>query len=66
MAPAGGEWGIFAALFLIPDLSMLGYLVGPRRGAVIYNLVHIYVAPALLALIGGIGGSGLALKLAEV
>lgn len=27
-------------LLLAPDLSMVGYLGGPRLGAVMYNLVH--------------------------
>ena len=29
--------GMFALLFLLPDLSMLGYLAGPRVGAACYN-----------------------------
>ena len=33
-------WGNYALLFLAPDLSMLGYLAGPRVGAWTYNLVH--------------------------
>ena len=33
-------WGWYALLFLAPDLSMLGYLAGPRLGAWTYNLVH--------------------------
>ncbi len=33
----GGGWLIFALLILAPDLSMLGYLAGPRAGAAIYN-----------------------------
>lgn len=41
-------WGFFALLFLVPDLSMVGYLVGPRIGAVAYNAVHAYVGPAAL------------------
>lgn len=48
-AHLGGRWGWFAALFLVPDLSMLGYLAGRRVGAVAYNSGHSYVAPALLA-----------------
>eukprot|EP01037_Dinobryon_pediforme_P005593 gene5593-5651_t len=28
-----GGWGRFALLFFLPDLSMLGYLAGPRVGA---------------------------------
>jgi hypothetical protein len=46
---SGHGWGLFALLFLVPDLSMLGYLRGARVGAVAYNVVHTYVGPALLA-----------------
>lgn len=42
-------WGLFALLFLVPDLSMVGYLAGSRIGAVTYNVVHAYVGPAALA-----------------
>lgn len=45
----GGSWGWLAALFLLPDLSMLGYLAGPRAGAITYNAGHSHLAPALLA-----------------
>lgn len=48
----GHGWGWFAALFLAPDLSMLGYLAGARVGAATYNAAHWYGAPALLALAG--------------
>lgn len=48
----GGGWGWFAALFLVPDLAMLGYLVNARAGAVLYNAGHSYVGPALLAALG--------------
>ncbi len=48
----GGRWSVFAALFLLPDLSMLGYLVGRRVGATAYNAAHSYVGPAALALVG--------------
>lgn len=37
---------------LAPDLSMLGYLAGPRVGAVTYNLVHNWALPAGLVVIG--------------
>ena len=49
-AHTGASWWLFAALWLAPDLSMLGYLAGPCRGARIYNAFHTYVAPAVLAL----------------
>lgn len=42
----GGNWGLFAVLFLLPDLSMLGYLAGPKAGARLYNLFHFYLLPA--------------------
>ena len=39
-------------LLLAPDLSMLGYLGGPRTGAVVYNLAHNLVTGLLLAAVG--------------
>ena len=49
-ARTGASWWLFAALWLAPDLSMLGYLAGPCMGARIYNAFHTYVAPGVLAL----------------
>jgi hypothetical protein len=48
-ARTGASWWLFAALWLAPDLSMLGYLAGPRWGARIYNAIHSYLTPATLA-----------------
>jgi len=48
-ARTGASWWLFAALWLTPDLSMLGYLGGPKLGARIYNAIHTYVTPATLA-----------------
>ena len=31
---------VFWALFLAPDIGMLGYLVNPRIGALTYNFLH--------------------------
>jgi hypothetical protein len=42
------SWILFVALVLVPDLSMLGYLLGVRFGTAIYNLFHALVAPLLL------------------
>ena len=53
----GGRWGVFALLFLIPDLSMLGYLAGRRVGAACYNAAHSYLGPALLASLGVSSGA---------
>jgi uncharacterized protein DUF4260 len=48
-AHRGGSWLIYAALFFVPDFSFAGYLAGPRIGAVIYNVAHSYIGPAMLA-----------------
>ena len=45
-------WGWYFLLFLAPDLTLLGYLAGPRRGALLYNLGHTY---ALAAVVLGAG-----------
>lgn len=38
-------------LLLVPDLSMVGYLAGPRVGAITYNAAHnLVVALGLLAI----------------
>jgi hypothetical protein len=39
----GFGWGTFALFFLAPDLSFLGYLAGPRIGALSYNAAHSYI-----------------------
>lgn len=49
-ARTGASWWLFAALWLVPDLSMLGYLAGSCWGARIYNAVHTYITPLTLAL----------------
>jgi hypothetical protein len=36
----GGSWLLVVPLLLLPDLSAVGYLRGPRLGAFTYNLVH--------------------------
>jgi hypothetical protein len=51
-ATLGGRWATFALLFLLPDLSMLGYLAGRRVGAACYNAAHSYLGPAWLAALG--------------
>ena len=33
-------WWWFFVLLLMPDISMVGYLMGPKIGAGLYNLVH--------------------------
>jgi len=47
-----GSWWLFLILFFVPDLSILGYLMGPKRGALIYNIAHAQVWGAILLSIG--------------
>ena len=49
-ARGGHSWILFAALFLVPDVSFAGYLAGPRVGAAAYNAVHTYVGPIALTM----------------
>ncbi|HEX8657707.1 MAG TPA: DUF4260 domain-containing protein [Hymenobacter sp.] len=49
-------WWVLPATFLLPDLSMAGYLAGPRVGAFCYNAAH----HKAVALAGGVAGWGLA------
>ena len=61
-----GSWALFALLLLAPDLSMLGYLAGPRVGAVAYNAFHILAWPAILLLAGFYAGNVLAMEIALI
>jgi hypothetical protein len=42
-AKSGAGWGLFAATFLIPDLSLLAYFAGARTGSIAYNVAHSYI-----------------------
>lgn len=48
----GYEWWMLLLFLFIPDVSMLGYTLGNKTGAVIYNIVHF----KLLAIIVGFTG----------
>ena len=46
------DWLAFIILFLIPDIGMIGYLIGPRTGRITYNALHTYPAPIILLTAG--------------
>ncbi len=48
LAAQGHAWWWPLALFLLFDVSMIGYLRNAAWGANLYNLGHTYLAPALL------------------
>lgn len=41
------KWWRFPALLLRPDLAMVGYVLNPAVGAVLYNIVLFLKAPQL-------------------
>ena len=53
-AQFGLGWGVFAVWLLAPDVSMLGYLAGPRMGAALYNAAHSYVGAVALLVLGAL------------
>jgi hypothetical protein len=50
----GGNWLLFIPLWLAVDLSMVGYLAGPKLGAYTYNVGHTLVAPLVLLSLGAL------------
>ena len=51
-AKLGFGWNTFALYFLVPDISLIGYLAGSRIGALSYNLAHSYVGSIVLLGVG--------------
>lgn len=50
--PLEYSWWLFAALFFVPDVGMLGYLFGNKAGAIGYNVFHHKGIAILLYLSG--------------
>lgn len=48
----GFAWWLFPALLLLPDLSMIGYLISPLWGAISYNFIHHKMLAIMLLAIG--------------
>jgi len=53
-------------LFLVPDLSILGYAAGPRVGAACYDAVHTTAAPLVLGAIGLLSDGQVAVQVALI
>jgi hypothetical protein len=62
----GESWLLFGVLLLAPDLSMLGYLAGPKVGAPLYNAFHTYAFPAVVGALGMIFASPLTIAVALI
>jgi hypothetical protein len=48
----GAPWYLVVLLLLVPDASAVGYLRGPRVGAIVYNLAHDLATGVVIAGIG--------------
>lgn len=46
----GFSWGFFAALFFVPDLSILFYVASKKAGGIAYNTAHCFAWPIALGL----------------
>lgn len=45
-------WWVYPALILLPDISMIGYLINEKAGAICYNFVHHKAVAIALMVIG--------------
>lgn len=55
-AHLGANGWSFALLLLVPDTSMIGYLVNTRLGSLTYNAAHTYTLPLALGTISLLAG----------
>src|SRR5690625_2075263 len=46
------NWWIFFLFLLVPDISMVAYIINNRMGAMIYNIVHTYTMSIPILLLG--------------
>ena len=45
-------WWWFPALILVPDFSMVGYLINPKIGAWLYNIFHHKLLAVIVFVLG--------------
>lgn len=46
------SWWIYPVCLLLPDLSMIGYLINPRIGGALYNFFHHKLVAILILILG--------------
>ena len=52
LQPLHFSWWLWILLFLLPDISMLGYLIDTKIGAYAYNLLHHKLTAVIVFLAG--------------
>jgi hypothetical protein len=65
-AEQGFSWLGFILLFLAPDLSIAVFSLNKRWGSIVYNLIHTYALPLLLAVTSLLFNLSLGLQLALI
>jgi Domain of unknown function (DUF4260) len=65
-AQLSGTWWLFVGLFLLPDLGMVGYLLGNRVDANSYNFFHTHSLPMGLFVLGALLSLNLAMQIGLV
>lgn len=60
------SWLLLLLLILAPDLAALGYLGGPSVGAACYDVVHTYVLPIVLGVVGVLADAETAMQVALI
>jgi hypothetical protein len=48
----GESWWLYLTIFFAPDIGFVGYLAGPKTGATVYNLLHLYGAGLVVTVAG--------------
>lgn len=65
-AVTSGNWWLFAALILAPDLAFFSIVLGQATMAKVYDVVHSYALPIVLAGLGFATGIGWMLPVALI
>lgn len=46
------SWSFFFMLLFVPDISLFGYFINNKKGAIIYNLGHNYIFATITIILG--------------
>lgn len=46
------QWWLFPLCLLLPDVSMIGYLINPKAGAWLYNFFHHKLFAVVILILG--------------
>lgn len=46
------SWILLIVLLFVPDVSMVGYMINQKIGALIYNLFHTYIIAIIVVFFG--------------